>query len=74
MSTTFVTPSQCNFRVVFRYGQKATHYKYFTTYEDASLTTDEMKRFEMGALYPSVYYPTSKQIQKKGPRGGWSKV
>lgn len=61
-------------RVEFRYGGSIRHYKYFDFIEEATKATDTMLRYELGAFQPSTYFPSSKQIQRRGPRGGWSKV
>jgi len=61
-----------NFRVEFRFSGGTKHWQYFEKYEDCLVAEDSVCRYGPfgGAI---IERPTSKQIQKKGQRGGYSK-
>jgi hypothetical protein len=58
------------YRVEYRFPQGTKHYIYF-------LTIDDAKKYNYRAIEKynnrSVEWPLSEQLQKIGPRGGWSK-
>ena len=60
------------FRVEFRYRRGTKHWQYFETYEDAMQAEDSSCRY---SIYGSaiIEHPSSRQIQVRGKRGGWSK-
>ena len=60
------------YRVEFRYPRGTMHYQYFTCYNDCLSADDSMCKYN---IYGSglVVRPSSKQIQVRGPRGGWRK-
>lgn len=62
------------FRVEFRFGRGCCHWHYFETLEEAKNAPDsrQAKYTPFGGAV--INYPTSRQIQIKGPRGGWKKV
>lgn len=74
MLKTEIVSVVAKFRVEFRYPHGTLHYKYFNQIDETASATDTMSKFEFGASKPTIYYPTSQQIQVKGPRGGWRKV
>lgn len=60
------------FRVEFRFGGASRHYQYFITHQDAlAAEANSIQYSPWGDVI--IKRPTSKQIQKKGPRGGWNK-
>jgi hypothetical protein len=62
------------FRVEYRFPQGTKHWKYFMTLDDAKQSNYFAVTYPLIGLRPYKVYPLSKQIQKKGPRGGWSKL
>lgn len=60
------------FRVEFRYSRGTKHWQYFTCYEDCLTAEDSSCKY---SIYGDavITRPTSKQIQVRGPRGGWTK-
>lgn len=61
------------FRVEYRFKGGSLHWAYFTSYEDALNARDVRKcRYNIWGN-PVIEWPTSRQIQAKGKRGGWSK-
>jgi hypothetical protein len=61
------------FRVEYRFKTGTTHWQYYETYEDA-LNAEPSKRCWYDPIgRASIEYPSSQQIQKRGPRGGWSR-
>ena len=59
------------FRVEFRYRGRTRHYQYFQSKEDASGAQDSLCSY--GPFGNArIEKPTSSQVQRRGPRGGWS--
>lgn len=57
------------FRVEFRFKGGSKAYEYFETLEQAVNADDHLALHG----YPGgIEYPSSRQIQKRGPRGGWN--
>lgn len=60
------------FRVEFRFkGSKA--YEYFSSYDEALRAEDYKKCTYSIYGNPVITYPSSRQIQARGKRGGWHK-
>jgi hypothetical protein len=60
------------FRLEHRFPQSTRHYEYFLTAEDAKKSDYRAVNYGMlGGV--RFQMPLSSQLQKKGPRGGWSK-
>lgn len=60
------------FRVVFRFKGGSSHYQYFETYEATLTAEDSICRYSPWG-HAIIERPTSRQIQIRGPRGGWKK-
>jgi len=60
------------FRVEFRYKRGTLHWQYFETYEDCLTAEDSSCRYSPWGN-AIIERPSSRQIQIKGPRGGWKK-
>ena len=61
------------YRVGFRYSGGTRSWQYFCTLEDARNAEDCRASYgPTGRAH--IDPPTSKQVQKRGPRGGWSPV
>jgi hypothetical protein len=59
------------FRVESRYSGGTLHYQYFAAYEDTMSAEDSSCRYSpFGRAI--IERPSSRQIQKRGPRGGWA--
>lgn len=61
------------FRVEFRYPQGTRHWQYFTSAEDATQAEDSICGYGLTGR-PFIRQPRSRQIQVRGPRGGWRKA
>lgn len=61
------------FRVEYRFGHGDKRYQYFETLEDAKAGNDHIICGYSIFGNAWVKSPISKQIQVKGPRGGWKK-
>lgn len=61
-----------SFRVEFRFRRGTRHWEYYETYQEC-LTAPDSKvcGYSFGGSF--IEHPSSRQIQKRGPRGGWSK-
>ncbi len=60
------------FRVEFRFKGGTIHWQYFETYNDCLNADSKRCRYSIFGS-PYVESPTSRQIQIRGPRGGWKK-
>ena len=58
------------FRVEFRYPHGTKHWQYFTSAEDAMKAEDSSCSYSIGGS-AIILRPISRQIQLRGPRGGW---
>lgn len=59
------------YRMEYRFSQRSKSWQYFLTIEDA--IKFDYKRIVYGIFgNPVIERPLSSQLQKKGPRGGWS--
>jgi hypothetical protein len=67
-----VREKETPFRVEFRYPRGTKHWQYFETY-DACLGAEDSKCNYIPWGHAIVERPTSRQIQTKGPKGGWRK-
>ena len=61
------------YRMEYRFGGSIRHYEYFLTPEDARNFLYKRVRYPLIGLTPYLEWPSSWQLQKLGPRGGWSK-
>lgn len=62
------------FRVEFRFKRGTKAWEYYATYEEC-VNAEDHKRCGYNIFgSPFVEYPSSRQIQQKGKRGGWSKL
>jgi len=62
------------YRVEYRFKHGTKHYMYFLTQKEAEEFVYVAVNYPPVGLLPYKTYPLSKQIQQKGPRGGWRKV
>lgn len=61
------------YRVEFRYPQGTKHWQYFVSQEDAADAEDSICGYDYrGSGF--IRRPLSRQIQVRGPRGGWRKI
>ena len=61
------------YRVEFRYLHGTKHWQYFASAEDATRAEDTVCGYT-AAGRAFVKMPLSRQIQVRGPRGGWRKL
>ena len=62
------------YRTEYRFSRGTKHYMYFMTQEEAEKFNYIAVNYPPIGLRPHKTRPLSKQIQIKGPRGGWRKV
>mgnify|MGYP003421808762 len=61
------------YRVEFRFRRGSKRWMYFEKLEDCKNATSKRCSYNIFGS-PLIESPTSKQIQKMGPRGGWRKI
>jgi hypothetical protein len=67
-----VSGKDTTFRVEFRYRHGCKHWQYFTCLEDCSTAKDSKCSYSIWGD-AVIEHPLSRQIQKRGSRGGWKK-